>query len=107
MCTSGVGEETFVSRHCDLTVQVSHYLGCSVFMSVVHNNLTLWRAPAHVLPCGHIAAANFSLWRFIICAESALVYFLVTAMPHGRLLFTDCVVACVFADKPNLDFCVC
>ena len=50
----------------------------------------LWRVPAHVLPCGHIAAANFPWCRlhFIICAECALVSFLVIAMHHkkfGRL----------------------
>ena len=48
----------------------------------------LWCAPALVLPLGHthIAAANLSFCRlrFIICAESALVYFLVEAMPHGK-----------------------
>ena len=40
--------------------------------------LLTWRAPAHVLQYGHIAAANVSLCRlrFIICAESALVFFL-------------------------------
>ena len=64
-----MGEETFVSRHCDLTVPVTYY-----------------HAPAHVLPQGHIAAATLSLCslRFIICAESVLVYFLVAAMPHGK-----------------------
>ena len=38
ICRSAVGKDIFVSRHCALTVPVTPYLGCSVFVSVVHNN---------------------------------------------------------------------
>ena len=37
-CRSAVDEGTFVSRRCDLPVPVTHYLGCSVVMAVVHND---------------------------------------------------------------------
>ena len=77
-----MGEGTFVSRRTGPDHSLPRLFRC---YGSCAQQLT-WRAPAHVLPYGHIAAANVSLCRlrFIICAKSALVIFLVTTMPHGK-----------------------
>ena len=75
-------------RHssADIVTFSGHALPRLFRFSVSCSQQLLWEAPAHVIPWGHIAAANLPLCRlhFIKCAESALVSFPLTAMLHGK-----------------------
>ena len=83
-CRSAVGEGTFVSRRCDLPVPVTHYLGCSVVMAVVHTD---WPG-AHQRMFSHLDTLQQRICHCVACVSSyvrnLLWYFLVTAMPHGK-----------------------
>ena len=75
-----VGEVTIVSKHCDLIVLVTLLRLFRFCVSCAQQ--LLWRAPALVLPCGHIATANLPLCRLhfiIMMCGLCFGIFLVTA----------------------------